>query len=411
MKWKSSIIVFFYIFCQLAVGADNNPIKTDLSPWNYRKKIEVTGEGKYAYFFSDSDIYRYSNISLSDLRIADSDTNLIPYYIKDEYTEQNKEKYSFASKNIKTFTDKNGNTYFDFQIFPDRKIIHVNILNLQFRDDEFSCQVEIYGRDESSDWMFLEKATIFKFSDMEKREIRLKENYNFSFYRIKTLNQTDKSLIKSLVVEGMDYTSQNQNFQKNTNLEFTVENKKGLSLITIKNPHHLKIIKIQLNTSGNFNREYSLYSDSISVWLSSGRIYNFNHNTIQIFNKDIFIPKGSNVNDNLILKIVNNDNEPLEISGISAVYFVDKVIFENKGKKPLYVYFGNENAPHPVFDILSFSKYIDSLKINEALLFEMEILKKKIITTEKKDYTKFFNVLISVIAFALIVIIVLKLKN
>lgn len=409
-KLNSSLLLFCIIFA-ISYADDCIPGTTDLSEWAYRKKIEISEDGKYVFFFPDKEIYMYSNPDLSDLRITDSDTCIISYYIKDEFTEQHNEQYTFGARKIKTFIDRKGNTYYDFQIFSDKKSINVNRLKLNYPEGEFSCQIEIYGRTESSDWIFLERTTVFQFPDMKKSEIILNDKYNYRFYRIRALNFKNDGLIESMEVSGFDNINQRQNYLKEISLGYTIKNKEGRSLIMIENPYHLNILKIQLTTEGNYNRAFYLMTDTSGYRFTKGRIYNFKHNSIQINNNGINT-MGGNTRNGFVLEIINNDDKPVEILGISAVYSVNKIVFENKGNKPLFVYFGKKNAPVPVYDIMSFSQYIDTLDISEASVSLLESVKTTETPVQKKiNYTLIFNVLTVIIAVGLVILVALRLKK
>src|SRR5690606_23334128 len=58
------------------------------------------------------------------------------------------------------------------------------------------------------------------------------------------------------------------------------------------------------------------------------------------------------------LTIVNHDDRPLKIKGITVNYYRDKVIFENTGNNSYRLLFGNPKAARPQYDLEHFQSYL-----------------------------------------------------
>jgi len=412
------IIIIFFIFISFKLLSQEN-----VKEWSYSKKIENSGTNKYKYFFIDKDIYRYSNGDLSDLRIVDEINNFIPYYINEGFKEEKEEYITFSARLIKKSVEKIKdtaitNTIFDFQVFYEKDNYGVNKVEIEVSaDKEFSNQIEIYGREEKSDWTFITKDTIYNINQYKKNSFDFNSVTDDKFFRIVMLDNKDnidiKNLIPLLNIKEMKYNS----YKEGTELKFEIKNEKDISKILIKNPDNLKLMDISITVQGNFNRKYELQkkddlnNSSGNIYISSGNLYNFEHNDIKISNKKIDLSSVYSKEDEFILNIINNNDPPLKITKISAVYITDKVIFENSEKKNLKVLFGNTQALKPSYDIISFKKYIDEDVMDKLNLSEFSVLKKAVEQKEKFNYKIIFNIIIFIVSLSLIIMLVKILKK
>lgn len=385
----------------------------ELSDWHFNKIIDITGNNKYKYFFLDKEVYQYANQDLSDLRLLDDSENFIPYYIKDGFQDESEEVLKYQSKEIfRSKNEKENFSIYDFQALSNKKDMEVNILFIDTNMGSYSKQVEIYGRNDNTDWILLTKDTIYKINDFIKNEISLGKTGKNNFYRIKVLDNTENLVITRCSLIYSKIIKEAQQYIKDIDLKFEIESKERYSIINIKNMYNLKLVKFMLEINGNFKRGYDLYDGTSDYILKRGYIYNFKSDNINITNTEIDLDyRYLNKNENL-LTIINNDDQPLKINNIRGSYLVDRIVFEDTGSKSYYLYFGNDKSIKPVYDIESYKNYIDKEDQDLCSLDRINKIKPLLLKGKKAfNYKILFNIIIVIVSISLIVILVIKLSK
>jgi GDP-L-fucose synthase len=110
------------------------------------------------------------------------------------------------------------------------------------------------------------------------------------------------------------------------------------------------------------------------------------------------------------VRIDNQDNKPVNITRVDAVYTVDKLIFEGTGSRTYHLWFGNPNAKQPHYDL----KYYQEQLLKE----KQDILKLSGLTVKNKEFTvnreqlkKYFNIVVIITALVLMALLWIKLKG
>ncbi len=384
----------------------------ELSDWSFNKIIKVSGNNKYKFFFLDKEVYQYANQDLSDLRIVDENKKFIPYYINEEFQEETEESKIYNSKQIyKQKDDKKNFSVYDFQGLSKKTDLEINRLVIETNMDNYSKQVEIYGRNDNSNWALLARDTIYRIEDFVKEEINLGKNSKNNFYRIKVLDNTENLVITKCTLFYSKYIKESQQYIKEIELKFEVENKDKYSIVNIKNIYNLKLIKLYFEIGGNFKRSYDLYDGTTDYIFKRGNIYNFKSDKINITNTEVDLDYNYlSKNENKLI-ILNNDNQPLKINNIIGSYLIDKIIFEETGSKSFFLYFGNTKAFEPDYDIVSYKNYIDKEEQNLCSLDKINNLKPLVAEKRRFNYKLLFNLIIVFASILLIVILVIKLTN
>ena len=433
-KIKSKIVlsvVILNLFYSLTLNAKTNLI----SEWKYNKDIILNeSEERYNNIFPMPDVYKYSKTDLSDIRIVDQYTNFVPYYIKKSYSKKAKSivkygskminfqnttwreiKYKFRSSSHKSIniSDNSIISVYEFQVISVSNKTEGNKLSLLIKGEDYSRQIEVYGRNHNISWKRICFDTIYNFNKLKKTSIDFKSKYEYSFYRIEILNNKENIKIDKLYLiydrSGIDYL----HFERTIDLKFDILQKEGDTLIALLNPDHLKINKISLFAEGDFQRNYSVYhvkKNKTNFTGFSGKIYDFNFKDINVADTTVDFQE-SFLNYELIqIKIINRDDNPLKIAKIKFSYLIDNIIFKSKKNNKYKLYFGNPDAEHPSYDIVYYKKHIKDEDIKEAKLGELQDLHGEIIKPSWFGSKSFFNIMIIVLSLLLMIYLVIKLK-
>lgn len=381
----------------------------DLKDWQYRKKIEIRGTEKYKNFFLTKEVYQHSNPDLSDLRLIDEEQKTVPYSIV-SYSEQNTGEKEYQTQLIGSNQVKK-TSYFDFQIIPPGKKGEKQKLKLELNLETYSKQVEVYGRMENTDWEFITKDTVYQIDGFEKNEIGFPQSNGYLFYQVRILDNRENMKIKQCTL----YSGIGKKYLKlldKIKIDFELSHENKISLLKIKNPYRLKLIRLHLTIKGNFKRHYSVYQKQPGQGMIEDSLYHFQVQDVLIQNTDIDLNQQFFFSEEWMVKIQNNDDKPLQIQEITGDFMTDKIVFENPENKSLFLYYGSLKAEKPAYDIRNFMEYIEKESQDECLLGEGVRIGKEEPAQEKPiDYRFLFNILIIVLSVGLIFIVVLKLKK
>lgn len=426
---KLSLYIFVSLIA-LTVNAEES-----VANWNYNKKIvPVEGVKEYSYFFLDKEVYRVLGADLESIRIVDESDNFVPYYFDNFYQTGNKSTKKFKSKRINSeevelttieydqinynkeeysIEEKVYKTVFDFQVVPTEDDIKGEILDLVIDGDSYSKQVEIFGRDEKTDWSSIGTDTIYKFDGYKKNVIKLGSTQYYNFYRLVIFNNKENIDIKKLKLIYTNETTAVKSFRKSTEVKFDILTEDKKSVITIQNSDRLKFSKLVISADGQYKRDYSVkrvVEEEEYYTNVSGKLYNFQFNNIDISSNSIELNSKVFENCDEIKIVVNNkDNPPLKINEIQAEYLIDKIVFKSDKESNYKLIFGNNKVSRPAYDIEDFKQYIEKEDVSEAGLSDIVIIREE---KAKKEvpFQIIFNILIVLIAVALFVVIILKMK-
>ncbi|MBN2434051.1 MAG: hypothetical protein JXK07_02145 [Spirochaetes bacterium] len=342
---------------------------------NYRfSRIIVVPETENDYIEVELDQRHYPvlNGDFSDLRIVDNQGKFHPYIIQKSRQTTVKRTALYDCDLIQSGTLKRNDTlysYNDFQITSstDEKDLKINFINIITEKADFSVQIEIYGRGERSSWTLLAKDTIYDLQNIKKSDILFDTVSNYKFYRVLFLAPVNNITGFGLKA-GYDLTvTDSESFSKSIVMNFEIEEDQKQTVITLKNTNRLNLNSLQLKCSGLFKRRYDIRSDNRTI--KRGYIYSIINDTDAIEEKTISLEPLNN-NEELILTIYNEDDNPLIIEEIEAFYLIDKIIFRNSCNGPLTLLFGNSFAEKPVYDMEHYRDTIENSKKTEGTLLE-----------------------------------------
>lgn len=385
--------------------------------FTHYKSVSSKGEGEYAAFFPDSEVYRYAGNRLEDLRIYDSEGQVVPYYLQGSRERIEEESRSYSTKQFfSELKTEDKFALYDFQLLAgDNEDIKVNSLTLTFPNEEFSRQFELYGRNEESNWHFIGLHTIYKIGELVKERVEFGK-VGYRFYRIKLLNSGEELKPASLTLSYDSSKVERERYRKELSFGFEEQaDDDNATWLTIRNPNRLRLTSFTFDIEGNFNRDVLLYhgAGEEEAYLGRSRLYNIEFNDLLLAEKMVELGDYGIKSELIKLKIINRDDPPLQIEAVKGAYLLDRVVFKETGKGPYKLYFGNEKLREPVYDIETFKSYIEKERLNEASLGPLVTLKAEVDPSKKfpLDSRTIFNIVIGLVSVVLIVVLLMALRK
>lgn len=400
---KLHVVYLIFVICLTSIAvtfAGNN----GLSQWTYYKEIQLIGNNKYKIVPIDDEVYRYAKSDLSDLRITDEKGGIVPYYIENERVYSDVRHIIYSSRLLHSYKEKN-DTITDFNVIPqeqgsdilaDKLKFTVNPANSISRD--FLKNIEVYGSYDGVKWQFVMNDNIYSVQNAEKNVVELPQTFKFNYYRIKAVNDLD-----NFKLNGMDALYNNikygqDKFEKRTSLKYSVRSDSSKTYIEIDNLNKLKINGIKLDIEGNFKRDYNVNvidQNSVSTVISSGYIYNLNFKDFNVSNT--YINNFYTPAEKLQIVIFNNDDKPLKIKDVQVNYTIEKIVFDGSQGTSYKLYFGNQNAQKPIYDVESYSNHIEKENQDECTLGNLNGKAQETVP----DYRKVFNIVVVLVSLSL----------
>ncbi len=397
---KNSFVIIIIIFVSAVLAAE---LPQD---YKFRRSINATGDGKFAEFELDGKVYENSDLNFSDLRIFNAEGKEIPFYLKSGEASEISENVIFQTwKMEEKYDPKTDASILGFQIM-EEKDVFINKLKFSFKDEEFSKQIEISGRDDNSEWNYIKSDTVYKIKNLIKEEIYLESTYNYKFYKIEftgrpsdfSNDEIEASYDSSVIVKS--------DFIKTVKTEFDYSQKENISEIKIANEEKMFIKKIKINSNGFFNRNYDVLKDDEN-FIQSGLLYRATFNDVKMEQTEINFESPQNTN--LIINIENKNDSPIIINSIELSVINYKIIFNYNPQEKYFLYYGKDDATAPQYDITDFKEHIEKENRLVGTLGDIEKLKVK---SDKFSviFRYIFNGMIVIVSLVMIVIISMKLK-
>ena len=387
-----------------------------IDDWSHSMTIHVSGNLQYKHFFLVREVYRYAKKDLSDLRIIDSNGEFLPYFISKGFSEEKKKSTEYEPKLIKSFTetkDSNTDQYYDYQILSNESDIAINSVSVYLDVNEYSLQVEIYGRQGYSGWEFVAKDTVFNIGEFSNNNIKFNSNLPYYFYRIKIPGIKEPVAVKECRLNYTESLEKYNQYRLSENFDFTAETKKTESIIKVENAYNLKILNFDISVDSNFKRELNMFSEDPEKgsYLGGGKIYRFKYKENNISRTTIdpkYIPVTA---DKIFLVIFNNNDKPLKINAVKGEYVVDRIVFEDESNKDCTLYFGNADTERLSYDIENFIPYIEKEKTDNCTLGELKSRIKTGNTKKSFDFKPLFNILMIIVSAILIIGIIFLIRK
>jgi hypothetical protein len=351
---------------------------------NYNYRFQLSGiTDNWHTIILPNEIYSIINEDLNDIRIIGiteaKDTLEVPYIINDNIT-------SYITENIyPEITNRThvGNRY--FYTIENSSWEKTNTIDLRFENENFDWRVKLEGSNNENTWYtILNNArilsiktgnidysyTTLNFSTIRYKYIRL----SFNSYIKPELD--DVNLLQTIKKKGVHQTYipksisiKEDKEQKTTTIDVILDKKVPVSAIKIEvkdkfdyyRPIEIQRLIDSVKTPTGWK---SYYDDLTQKYLSSleGGTFRFDYKLAQIIQ----------------IIISNNDNQPLSIGDITIFGNIINLTARFDQPANYYLYYGNDNAQYPYYDIGVFEenipKNLSELNIGE----EQSLIKEEI---------------------------------
>lgn len=354
LKLKIKLLILFLV-CMATAKAQTS---------SYKFKRNITGVNTIWHkMVLPDDLYKKANAGFDDFRIFGvngKDTIEVPYLLKQRADQVTSHDVAFKQLNQSTHP---GGYYYTFQS-PEINVI--NQINLTFKQQNFDWKVNLEGSNDNKSWFNIlsdYRILSIKNNDTDYQFTKLSfPDSKYQYFRIAVKSPVQPDLLEAKIskTDTIKGTYQDVKYQS-FNLKNNVFLKETIIDVVLTNPVPLSYLKLNAQSDFDFYRALKIEYATDSFKTDKGIQYNFANlyeGTISSLEKPEFNFENT-ISSRLKITIQNNDNKPLRLNGLvlkGNVYEIIARFDDPKGEYALY--YGNEKAAAPVYDIEKFESKI-----------------------------------------------------
>lgn len=359
-KFISLIILLLSLFGIMEVNGEA-PRPPDYT----LNEIDIVTDNSAGYKAVELNYYIYDEIfnnyyetdnNLNSLRIVDGKGEYVPYFL---------ESGEGSNRLSKVREDSNSTTYkiTNLEKATVNYVPYTMTFNKPNNNKEYIANVEVYGSNDDTDYELITKDILYFTDGRIKDFIELADCENYSYFKVVYEQNTEIPDFTDINIKYGYYKSEDltelQKLQEgDTNIDMAYEvtqlNDTNETEIIIHFIDGLYVDNIEIFADGVFVRDV-VFDDNIY------EIYNYSKDGMPITNTKVYADS-QNFCEEYSKKIIikNNDDKPINITGVNVTYRYERAVFESSGVDNYYVEFGNRNLEEPIYDIQKLrSKIID----------------------------------------------------
>ena len=365
-------------------------------------KIEVSGANRYKTLRLTPEIYNAANSDLSDLLIKDSKGENVPYFIYSSSKSASESKESYPMELINAYL-KDDSFYFDYRL-AEKKESDIISTSIEFAaaGASFAKEVELYGSHDDKNWAYILSGTLYSIDGKSKLAIDFPSPQKYTFFRLKLANNLERISFSAVNLIYRVETVENTYFIESFNPSRSVKSADKMTKISIEGLRNLRLLDVTIASDSMFKRNasapYGISKEIFNLSLN-GTTYN-----------DTTIPLGglAPTDEPFVIAISDGDDKPIQISGVTARYYADEIVFEGVSGEAYTLEFGADpSKAAPVYDIARYKNEILRGALDRASIGPIVYAT----TRPTRDYKTVFNVVIIIVTLLLGVIITLKLRG
>lgn len=310
-----------------------------------------------------SEIFSKVKPNLSDIRIfgitENNDTIEAPYIFK--VASETLSRHPIAFNRINTSNTAVG-YFFTFKV-PTKDA--VNHIKLDFDTKNFDWRVRLEGSQDQKNWFeILDDYRILSLhntqTDFEFTELVFPDS-KYEYYRLQINAESHPKLNKAILYqetftegESVDYQVKNFKIDENSN-----KNETEIS-VSLAQAVPVSQLKINLKDKFDYYRPIRISYVSDSTKPEKAWAYRYRNLTAGTLNslEDNNFKFNSTILQRLKVLIDNGDNQPLDITSVSAKGYTHNLIARFTEPATYYLAYGNPTAKKPQYDIARFTDKI-----------------------------------------------------
>jgi hypothetical protein len=309
------------------------------------------------------DLYKKATVSLEDLRIFGingKDTTEVPYLLKQRADKVTSKDITF--KQINQSANPNG-YYYTFQS-PEINII--NQIKLAFKQENFDWKVTLEGSNNNKEWFSIlsdYRILSIKNNDTDYQFTKLNfPDSKYHYFRIVVKSPVQPELLEAKIskTDTIKGTYKEVRY-KSFDVKNDLSKKETVVDVTLNTPVPLSYLKLNAQSDFDFYRPIKIEYATDSFKTDKGIQYNYANlyeGTINSLEEPAFNFENT-LTSRLKITIQNNDNKPLRLSSLQLKGNVYEIIARfDEPKNEYALYYGNEKATNPVYEIEEFENKI-----------------------------------------------------
>lgn len=310
-----------------------------------------------------AEIFSKVKPNLSDIRIfgitESNDTIEAPYILKVASETLSKNSIAFNKINSSNTTE---GYFYTFEVPTEDA---VNNIKLGFDTKNFDWRIKLEGSQDQKNWFeIVDDYRILSLhnaqTDFEFTELAFSDS-KYEYYRLQINAESDPKLNKATLYqetrtegESVDYQIEDFKIEENTN--------KNQIEISISLAQAVPVSQLKINVEDKFDyyRPIRISYVSDSTKTEKGWVYSYRNLTSGTLNslEDNNFKYNSTILQKLKVTIDNADNQPLDITSVSAKGYKHHIIARFTEPATYYLVYGNRTANKPKYDIARFTAKI-----------------------------------------------------
>ncbi|MEI7497850.1 MAG: DUF3999 family protein [Candidatus Falkowbacteria bacterium] len=358
--WSFTIVSF--------ADADFTP-----SGWQYKKSIELTNSG-LEQLSLDQQVFQHARPDLADLRIVTNDGQEVAYIINLPVDQHALGTLFPRLLNNSYLPGKFTSVVLD--LGESGKI--TNSLLIRTHSENFRRNVTLCGSNTTTDWQVLrDKAYVYDYTDVVGRLKAQNTRINFpeSAFRYYKLEVADENNV-GVAVDSVEITQESQLEAEKANQPLSIvstanTNDRTTEIIMSPGISGLPLSEVSLQSdSVNFNRGVIVFASTnlSGPWAQVGTGYIFRYQTPLFTGENLTVSINETRSQFIKMVIYNQDNPAINILGASALFQKQSLYFQAEFGKTYALYYGNQLARQPNYDLSTYLQYLEPNKAMSAAL-------------------------------------------
>lgn len=352
------------------------------SDWKYLRPITGVpnvGNGGYVKVDIDRGVSASSRTDLADLRIVSGAGIETPYQL---VVESEQVRSEFVPSTVTDLSEKNGETMFIVDLGAAR-LVHDH-LKIFTESKNFKRPVAVYASDvklphESKDWrMLVDKSVIYNYYD---RTLAFDAGKGDVYYP-----QSTSRYLRVVIGagEGDDVVVSRASVSRVLEQDARLNSIAVRPAVSENTKQRTTEFMIDLGSSGiatrrvtfstdetkNFSRRVAIEASADGAnWHGIGSGYVFSLNTPLFHGTDLSVSYAENLERYLRVIVFNQDDQPVHFRDTIVLDGVARsLVFAPTGGESYSLYYGNEHAVAPQYDLARFFAYIEGVALPQASL-------------------------------------------